>query len=115
MPYPPEDPIDEIIINNELSELLEQNIYYILTDIADDTGEFIFISLTIWCADREAYVLFYDPKKKSTRKVKFQGNGNGENFKRGFHHSERWHFTNCFSNHIESLMSLNNLTFSHSV
>ena len=125
VPFPPEDPIEacdysinilsqqnENYILNGIDDDTGELVKYILSGINDDTGEFIFIPLTMWCGDKEAYVFCYDPKKKCTRKIRFEGTGYVDNFKRGYK-LKQWVFAYCFPNHIESLVSLNNLTFPH--
>ncbi|CAF1697447.1 unnamed protein product [Brassica oleracea] len=90
VPFPPEDPIEacdysinilsqqnENYILNGIDDDTGELVKYILSGINDDTGEFIFIPLTMWCGDKEAYVFCYDPKKKCTRKIRFEGTGNG--------------------------------------
>ncbi|CAN7114212.1 unnamed protein product [Brassica rapa subsp. narinosa] len=88
VPFPPEDPIEaydysinilsqqnENYILNGIHDDTGELVKYILSGINDDTGEFIFIPLTMWCGDKEAYVFCYDPKKKCTRKIRFEGTG----------------------------------------
>ncbi|CAH8388367.1 unnamed protein product [Eruca vesicaria subsp. sativa] len=108
-----------------------KKINYQLSD-ATVTGEFIYLALAE--DDKEIHILYYDPKKNSTRIFKFEesmykefegfGGGGckfdipdemclfayGEPNLTGLTYA--WRFARCYPNHIENLISLKNITYS---
>ncbi|KAL0724127.1 hypothetical protein Bca4012_038726 [Brassica carinata] len=95
-------------------------INYQLND-ATVTGEFIYVAVD----DEEVHVLYYDPKRNSTRSFKFEGSmykefegfgGGGCKFNiacslnlKGLAYRKSWRFARCHPNHIENLISLKNM------
>ncbi|KAF3583833.1 hypothetical protein F2Q69_00025711 [Brassica cretica] len=99
-------------------------INYQLND-ATVTGEFIYVAVD----DKEVHILYYDPKKNSTRSFKFEGSMYKEfegfggeackfntgclpNLKGLAYLKSSWMFARCLPNHIENLISLKNITCS---
>ncbi|XP_010412857.1 PREDICTED: putative F-box protein At1g47730 [Camelina sativa] len=79
---------------------------YFLSDVTED-GEFIYVSVS-W-QDKEIYVSYYDPKRKThTRRIKIEHLDEDDDFwLRNGSCRDDWKFLGTLTNHIGNLMPLN--------
>ncbi|KAL9295439.1 putative F-box associated interaction domain-containing protein [Arabidopsis thaliana] len=81
-------------------------VYHFLSSVTED-GEFVYVSVS-W-QDKEIYVSYYDPKRKSNRRVKIEIFEDDDFWIRNARR-DNWEFLGSIPNHIENLMSLKHIT-----
>ncbi|EOA25433.1 hypothetical protein CARUB_v10018766mg, partial [Capsella rubella] len=86
---------------------------YFLSDVTED-GEFIYVSVS-W-QDKEIYVSYYDPKRKTNRRIKIIEDFDDDFWlRKGSACPHEWEFLGTFPNHIENLLPVNKITCSPSL